>query len=241
MWPIKPSVPTDRLQFPGRARTFDDRAPSTVHSLTDEYQRRNSTKQVDGRLQEFSPYHGLHATAIRIDHGERAKHHNRSGHRVLFRQHRADDQRYRNRCREHAHGVGHCARDHEDDGRESACGEAETCLEQRVCRYQIAVEIARQQSECDNESTNDVAGNDLEKSEIARVGKPRHADERQRRRFTRHDGEEHCPPRDRAIGDKIVGRILLIATDPHAECCCAAEIREQHRQIEQIEAAAHDG
>ena len=125
--------------LPGGTSRVEDRAPAAVDGLADQDQRRDAADDVDARLQQLRPDHRLHAAAIRVDHRQHAEHDDRRRHRVLLGHHRPDDQRDRNRRREDAHGIRHRARDHEHDRREASRAQAESRLEQRVRRDQIAV------------------------------------------------------------------------------------------------------
>jgi hypothetical protein len=48
-----------------------------------------------------------------------------------------------------------------------------------------------------------------------------------------------APPRNATLGDEVIVRGFLRASNPHTERCRAAEIGEQHDQVDEIEAAAH--
>src|SRR5690242_5274176 len=239
MRPIEARIKVDKLQLPGGSSRCDDLRPTAVHELTEQDERGNATNDVHTRLQNLRPDDGTHATAIGVDNRQCTENEHRRRHHPLPRHHALENERDRYRRREDTHRVGEAARHHEYDRREAPCREAESLLEQRVRRHQLALIIAGQQHRRDDDATEQIADRHLQKSEVSDVRQTRNADERQRARLTGDNGEHHRPPWDCTAGDEVVLGVTLPPADPDAEERRAGEISEDDERVECGEAARH--
>ena len=71
---------------------------------------------------------------------------------------------------EHPDRIGEPSRDHEHDRRETPCPDAEALLQKRVrAHLYVSLEVSREQHEGDYDAAEDVAGDDLQESEVARA------------------------------------------------------------------------
>ena len=160
-------------------------------------------------------------------------------HHDRRRKNRRQNQRDRDRSREHADRIGECARKHEYDGRKAACGNAEAVLEECVRRHEIATVVTWQQDVCDDDSSDDVSGRDLQKAEIPDVGESGNRYDSQRTGFCCDDREENRPPWDGVVGDEIVARALLVASQVDAEERGSGEVRNEYDKVEGGERIFH--
>ena len=83
----------------------------------------------------------------------------------------------------------------------------------------------RQQHEADDDAAYDVAHDDLKEREVRVVGEARDADDGQRAGLGGDDGERDRPPRDVAVGKKVIPQRALLL----------AEAQPEQRDADQVE------
>ena len=91
----------------------------------------------------------------------------------------------------------------------------------------------------ENEPRDDVTDDHLDEGDVAPVGQRRHADDGERARLRRHDGQADGPPRRVAIAEKIVARVVLVFAKPHSQRNDAAEVGEDNDPVGKVEIRVH--
>src|ERR1035437_4792167 len=111
-------------------------------------------------------------------------------------------------------------------------------LHQLISRKQLAAKILRQQDKTDNDTPQHISHHQLQKSEIRIVGEAGNTDNGQRAGFRRHNRQRDCPPRNVAVGKKIVAHRPLPFAKPQPEQRDARQVQPNNQQIDSIQSQA---
>ena len=134
----------------------------------------------------------------------------------------------------HPHTGGQCSGDQKKARRRFVSARTEGIADERERRVDFVFEIVRHHYHGQDQPTDGVAKDDLDKAEIAILGKEhrRHADKGKRASLGGHDGESHTPPRQIASAEKVVARGFLAATEPDPQGNDAGQITRDHCPIQ---------
>ena len=219
--PVEARVQVDHAQLARRRGVAEDAVPAARRDAPDEHDRRRAAEEVDPRLEQLRPDHGAHPAAVRVEHGERAEHEDRRHHRSALASPSPSAGPTMS-----ATGIAVAKTRTESASARVTMNTMDVnrrvATPKRVSSRVYAVTsspvvVAREEHARDDDASEDVAGGDLQESEIAEVGEPGDRDEGERARLGGDDGEHHRPPRDRAVGDEVVGGVLLAAAEPQPQ------------------------
>ena len=114
----------------------------------------------------------------------------------------------------------------------------ETMINELVCREEVASKILRHKDDADNYARDQISKNELQKAEIAIVGKAGNADHRQSAGFCRHNGKRNCPPGDVAIGKEIAFQRTIGGAEMNPKERDAEQINREQCEVESVESHA---
>ena len=86
------------------------------------------------------------------------------------------------------------------------------------------------------DASDEVAKNQLQKSEIAGIRDGRNTNDGQRGCFRRHDGKRQGPPGRVSSSEEIVGGATLVAAEVQAQRSYAEEVSNDDRQVQWMNA-----
>src|SRR5947209_5696480 len=131
-----------------------------------------------------------------------------------------------------------CAREQEQASGKGSQPAPKPALDEFVSSIEVAAKVVRQQNEADKDASDDVSEHNLEKGEIRVISQAGDANDRQRAGLGSHDGQRNCPPRDVAVGKKVVLERALALSEAQTEEGYARQVNGNDGEIESIETHA---
>ena len=113
---------------------------------------------------------------------------------------------------------------------------SEAALNQFIRGEEIPLKIMWQQYEADDNASDDVAENELQKGEVGGERQARDADDGECAGFGGNDGERNRPPGNIAVGEKVIAQGALPLAESQAEQSDPCEINNNDQQVERIQA-----
>lgn len=111
---------------------------------------------------------------------------------------------------------------------------AEPSLNQLIGRIELAAKILRQEHKADDDATDYISHDHLQKSQIGIVGEAGNADDGQRARLRRDNRQGNCPPGNIAIGEEIVTHRPLAFAEAQAKQRYPGQVRGDNQQVNAI-------
>src|SRR5947199_397297 len=90
-------------------------------------------------------------------------------------------------------------------------------------------------------TSDDVADDHLDKSDVPAVSHRWHADDCQGAGFRRDDGKPDAPPGNGFASEKIIARVMLVSAEPNAEADNPEQIKKDDSPISRAKVTAHRG
>lgn len=183
---------------------------------------RDRTGDVDAELNHLDPDHRFHAAEVREDdHGDADDddRYDDDQFRVCRRLERSVDGCEHDRRQQQPDAVGDVPHDDEQRRGDHFDLAAETLIEELVNGEQLAAKVRRDEKNRDNDSSEEIAEDELQKAEVAaaRERDAGNGNKRDGRGFSGDDGKRHGPPGYGTIAQKIVSGGLLFPAEPGAE------------------------
>ena len=221
----------EKLEFvTGAGCHLRDFGPSAGDTVQQNKKCHCASGEINEKLGHVGPNHGFHSAFEGVEHGERDD----NDDRELFR--RSEDNAYDQRDGRDAHAFGNRPRDQESAGRDSAHAFTKTFFDQRIGGEEFAAKISGQQQQYDEHAADQVAEDELKKSEISAVGDGGGADDRESGSFCGNDRKRQRPPGRGAPAQKIVRRALLAAAKTHAQRRNAEQVGNDNGKVERMDA-----
>src|SRR5579871_2552240 len=101
---------------------------------------------------------------------------------------------------------------------------SKAALNEFIRGEEISLKIMGQQYKADNDASDDVAENELQKGEVRGERKAGNADDRERTGFSGDDGKRNRPPGNIAVGEKVIAQGALPLAESQAEQSDPCEI-----------------
>ena len=184
----------------------------------------DSADHVDNELEAVVPNDRFHAAEERVDDRRDADDRDAHGKRD------ANNFFQSNSGQKQPEAIAQVSGHEKDDRSRHLRGATKSLVEQLVSSVDLAFEISRQQKPNNHHATEDESERQLEKTQVAAVGKgnSRHAEERRGTGLGGDNRTQDNPPGQFTIAEPKGGEALDASTDPKPKQHDAQQVRDQN-------------
>ncbi len=200
--------------------------------MQNRHQPHQRPAHINKGLHHIRPDHRRQSALKRIDQSQQRDDRNRSDLA------RAQRNRDHNRHGIHAHSLRRRPRQQKQARRHRAQLRTKPPLNQLISRIQLAAKILRQQHKTNNDAPDHVSHHQLQKSKIRIVGQAGNTNDGQRAGLRGHNRQRNCPPRNVAVGEKVVSHRPLPLAKPQPEQRDPRQVSRNNQQVDPIQSQA---